>query len=274
MKLSTLAVLASVSSLLVAAGCSKKEEDKAATTTVNGASSPAAGGAAKGPAPKGGSCKQEKEGLCTEFSENPLGAMEALCSGMLKGQYTKEACPRENLLGTCQAKTDATFYYIANSAGPWPADAADHCKLTHEGTFAVAPGVETIAKEKALPAANRITASCVQNDGSCEDIVGDSITMDLQKEMCASTGSWVDGKACPTDGVVASCLTKNKVTRYTASYAKKNGVPLKNLAEGCKSDGLIFAHWYPTAGAEAAAPAGKALAGKPAPAAGGSKAKH
>jgi hypothetical protein len=72
-------------------------------------------------APKGGSCLQDKAGLCTEFSENPGGLAEGTCTALMKGTYSKSSCPKDNTIGTCQAKTDATYYYFGNASGPWTA---------------------------------------------------------------------------------------------------------------------------------------------------------
>lgn len=230
-------------SIVLSVGCNFAKNNDASATTVNSGTPGVA-------APKGGSCKQPKTGLCTEFASNPFGASEGLCTSIMEGTYAaREGCARENLVGTCQSKANATYYYFANSAGPWPADAKDDCTTIHEGTFTEAAGAAETAKQKALPGADRIAASCSNKDGSCEDILGGGFGASMSKDICQSSdGKWSDGKACSSENVAASCLSKGKVTRYPVGFGgKKGGTSLKDVESFCKGDGLAFSHWYPNA---------------------------
>ncbi len=129
---STLAVALSVAAI----GCSKSGGGGATAADPN--------------APKGGSCMQDKAGLCTEFSENPAGLAEGACTSLMKGTFSKASCSKDNTIGSCQAKSDVTYYYFGNASGPWTEDAADDCKTIHEGTFTPTAGAADNAKAKAL----------------------------------------------------------------------------------------------------------------------------
>lgn len=253
MKLKTLGIAAL--SVLLSVGCNfAAKKDEATATTVTS-------GTPRVAATKGGSCKQPMTGLCTEFAENPFGASEGLCTSILEGTFAaKEGCARENLVGTCQTKASATYYYFANSVGPWPKDAKQDCTTIHEGTFTEAAGAAETAKQKALPAADRIVASCSNKDGACEDFLGGGFGVSMSKDICQSSeGKWNDGKACPSENIAASCLSKGKVTRYPVGFGKKGGTSLKDVEGFCSGEGLAFSHWYPNA-ALPASPA-KSLAG-------------
>ena len=239
---------------LAAIGCSK------------GGGASAGASAADPNAPKGGSCMQDKAGLCTEFSENPGGLAEGTCTALMKGTYSKASCTRDNTIGACQAKGDATYYYFGNASGPWTEDAADDCKNIHEGTFTATPGAADTAKAKALPTADKILASCTQDTGSCDDEYGDPIKLDISKSFCSAPATWADAKACPTDSLVATCLSGGTAHRYYAAYLKKNGISMADLGNLCKSGSIGYSHFYPAPGAPSAAPvvaaAGKGKKGK------------
>jgi hypothetical protein len=218
------------------------------------------------PAPKGGSCNIEKEGICQEFSENPLGMAEGLCKDMLKGTFKKEACPAADLLGTCKEKDgDKKMYYFGNARAAWVSDAKEDCEknpLQPGATFTAAPGAEEAAKtpEKAIPAASKISGSCADPDGTqCEDHFG-SMT-DLDKDMCTQSGHKWATTACPADELAGSCLGRGKVTRY---YKKMTKITKASaMQKFCEDASILGAnHWYPAPGfdAKAAAPAGKAAA--------------
>jgi hypothetical protein len=242
----------SVAISVVAFGCSKGSGSSGSGTT----------SATNANAPKGGSCMQDKAGLCTEFTENPAGLSEGLCTSLMKGTYSKAACSRDNTIGSCQSKDDATYYYFGNSSGPWTEDAADDCKNIHEGTFTATPGAADTAKAKALPAPDHILASCVQDANTCDDYYGDPIKVGISKSFCDGSGQWNDGKACATDGLVATCLSGGAAHRYYAGYLKKNGVTMDGLASLCKSGSIGYSHFYPAAGAPASGPAVAATKGK------------
>jgi hypothetical protein len=232
------AVIAFVSLVPIAAtGCSKS----------GGSASGGGGAAASAEAPKGGSCLEDKAGLCTEYSDNPGGVAESACTMLMKGTYTKNACPRDNTIGSCQSKGDTTYYYFGNASGPWTEDAEADCKSTHEGTFTATAGAADLAKQKALPTPDRILASCSHDPttSSCNDYYGDSVTLSLSKSLCTDDGTWNDGKACPTDGLVATCLSGGAAHRYYAPYLKKTGTSMNDLATLCKDSSIGYAHFYP-----------------------------
>lgn len=251
-------LLASIGILVFGSGCLPSKDGvgdkKESTTTVSSA--------AAGPAPKGGSCKQPTEGVCTEFAENPLGASETLCTSMLGGTYSKDACARENLLGTCATKEkNVTYYYFGNSRGPLPADAKGSCSTMEDGTFTVAPGAEAAARDKAMPSADRIAASCIEKDGSCVDFVGSPTSMALNQSMC--DGTWQAGKACATEGVLGSCVSRGQVRRYTARSLKASYMTLADVEKLCNTDGFAYEHFFKATNAVAAAAKGSPAAAKP-----------
>ena len=169
MKLAHALVTASISLALslAALGCSKGSGAGSTTAT----SDPNA--------PKGGSCMQSGVGLCSEYADNMGGIAEGACTTLLKGTYSKGSCSRDNSIGSCQAKDEVTYYYFGNESGPWTEAAADECKTIHEGTFKPTPGAAETAKQKALPTADHILASCVADTTSCEDHYGDPIKLQL-----------------------------------------------------------------------------------------------
>jgi hypothetical protein len=222
---------------LAALGCSK------------GSGAGSAGASTDPNAPKGGSCTQSNVGLCTEYSDNPGGIAEGACTSLLKGTYSKGSCSRDNTIGSCKSKDEVNYYYFGSESGPWTEDAADECKTIHEGTFTPTPGAAELAKQKALPTPDHILASCVADATSCEDHYGDPIKLGLSKSMCEAPSQWNDGKACPTDGLVGTCLSNGTAHRYYAAYLKKNGVSLSDLASQCSSTGMLYSHFYPVPGA-------------------------
>jgi hypothetical protein len=225
---------------LAAIGCSK------------GAGGASGAAAADPNAPKGGSCMQDKAGLCTEFSENPAGLAEGACTSLMKGTYSKAACSHDSTIGSCQSKGDTTYYYFGNASGPWTEDAQDDCKTIHEGTFTATAGAAETAKAKAIPTPDKILASCTQDTGSCDDEYGDPIKLDISKSFCAAPATWADAKACPTDNLVATCLSGGTAHRYYATYLKKNGISMADLGNLCKSSGIGYSHFYPAPGAPTA----------------------
>jgi hypothetical protein len=270
-RLSTVAFSISIVAL-VACGKPANKDGAAGSATVTSAAA----------APKGGSCMEEKSGICTEYADNPLGFAESACKDMFKGTYSKNACPTQNLIGTCQKKDDKNpnggdkeFYYFGNGKGAWVSDAQDDCEKNplSPGKFTAQAGVDQQAKDNALPAANHISASCVKKDGTCEDITGR--LGELEKSFCedGGAGTYKDGQACPTENLVGSCLKQGKVARYYTANLKTSNV--KSLTKDCEDFSLIGKnHWYPgPAAPAAAAPAAKA-AGKAVKGGGGSKAKQ
>jgi len=233
---------------LAAAGCSKK-----------GGSASADGTAAN--APKGGSCLEDKVGICTEYAENPMGIAESACTSLVKGTYSKNACSHDNTIGSCLSKGDSIYYYFGNAEGPWTEDAADNCKTLHDGTFTATAGAAETAKQKALPTPDRIQASCAHDDGSCEDVYGDPIKLGLSKSLCEGNGTWSEGKACATDNLVATCLSSGTAHRYYTAYLKKSSMSASDLAGLCTGGGLGYSHFYPAPGVSMAPPA-KVAAGK------------
>jgi hypothetical protein len=214
-----------------------------------------AGASATDPnAPKGGSCMQDKAGLCTEFSDNPGGLAEGTCTAIMKGSYSKASCSRDNTIGACASKGDSTYYYFGNASGPWTEDAADDCKNIHEGTFTPTPGAADTAKAKAIPTPDKILASCTQDATSCDDEYGDPIKLDISKSFCSAPATWADAKACPTDNLVATCLSGGTAHRYYATYLKKNGISMNDLGNLCKSSSIGYSHFYPAPNAPATAP--------------------
>jgi hypothetical protein len=170
----------------------------------------------------------------------------------MKGTYSKNSCSHDNTIGSCKTKDDTIYYYFGNQTGPWTEDAADVCKTIHEGTFTPTPGAADMAKQKALPTPDRILASCVADATSCEDHYGDPIKLQLSKSMCEAPSQWNDGKACPTDNLVATCLSNGTAHRYYATYLKKNGTSMTDLASLCSGTGMLYSHFYPAPGAPAA----------------------
>lgn len=216
------------------------------------------------PAPKGGSCFEEKVGICHEFAENPLGVAEGLCTDLYKGTFKKEGCPTKDLVGTCALKDgDKKFYYFGNAEAAWVSDAKKECEESalDKGTFTEAPGAEEAAKEKGLPATSMIAGSCVDPDGSrCEDHVGGVV--DVMKDLCKQAGNTWSDSPCPTEDLQGSCLTRGMVTRYYKPMTKL--VKASKLQSYCEESGLVSAaHWYPAPGFDPTdAPSGKAAGGK------------
>ncbi len=226
--------------------------------------------------PKGGSCDEAKAGICTEYSDNPLGIAESACKSMFKGSYAKTSCPTANLMGVCEKKTDKgaagdkEYYYFGNGIAPWVEDAKKDCEnnvLSPGGKFTAQPNAEATAKEKGIPEAAKIVASCVKSDNTCDDIIGRM--PELDKSFCEDGGGkFNDGKACDSANLVGSCLKHGKVSRYFTANLKSQ--TMKELQSDCES-GFSEGHWYqgPNAPADkpAAAPAGKGAAKTGAPAA-------
>lgn len=266
----TFTIAAVVSVGLLAAACGKP----------SGKGAPGEAGSAtvtSGLAPKGGSCLEEKAGLCHEYTENPLGMAEGLCKDLLKGTYSKNACPTADLVGTCKKKDgDKTLYYFANSHAAWVEDAKKDCEknpLAEGATFTAAPGAEEAAKTKAIPTPNKISGSCANPDGTvCEDHFGEH--MDLDKEACSAMKLTWSTTPCATEELYGSCLERGKVTRYYKKMTKlTKASAMQNYCESNSSEFLGAAHWYPAPGVDLsdAKPAAKA-ASAPAKAA-GAKAK-
>jgi hypothetical protein len=223
-----------------------------ASLTVIGCSKGSGGSAGTGTqvaGPKGGSCAETKEGLCTEFGENPGGIAEGACTSLMKGTYTKASCSHDATIGSCASKGDVIYYYFGNASGPWTEDAAEDCKSIHEGTFTATAGAADTAKQKALPTADRIGGNCAHEDGSCDDYFGDEMKLGLDKTFCDGAGKWTDGQACPTDNLAASCLSAGEVHRYYAPAMKKAHLGVNDVASLCKSGTLGFSHFYPVPGA-------------------------
>lgn len=229
-----------------------------------------------GAAPKGGSCLEDKAGLCTEYNDNPLGMAEGACTSMFKGTYQKSACPTADLMGVCERKDEKEYYYFGNGAAPWLSDAKKDCEqnpLT-PGKFVPQPNAEQAAKDKAIPSASKIVGSCKKKDGSCDDIHGR--LADMEKSSCEDLGGTYATTACSSENLVGSCAKHGKVSRYYSDSLKLFTV--KELTENCE-DALSEGHYYPGPAAPAAA-AAKGGAGKPAAkaaggagGAGGAKAK-
>jgi hypothetical protein len=228
-------------------------------------------------APKGGSCNESKAGICTEYNDNPLGLAEGACKEMFKGTYNKGSCPTENTIGFCQKKDEKQFYYFGNGVGAWVDDAKEDCEKNQltPGKFTATAGVDQAAKDKAIPPASAIQASCQKKDGSCDDITGR--LGDLEKSLCEDPnlgGKWADGAACTADNLIGSCVQHGKVRRHYTSELKGGLTSVKGLTDDCQ-DGFTKGHWYPgpaapaakggaatPPGAKAATPAVKGGAGK------------
>jgi hypothetical protein len=248
MKPTLVVVTALALAAISATGCSKKSGGASADGTAANA-------------PKGGSCLEDKVGVCTEYAENPMGIAESACTSLVKGTYSKNACSHDNTLGSCASKGDTIYYYFGNSEGPWTEDATENCKTIHDGTFTATAGAAETAKQKAMPTADRIQASCAHDDGSCEDEYGDPIKLGMSKSFCEGGGTWADGKACPSDNLVATCLSSGTARRYYATYLKKNSMSAADLAGLCTGSGLGYSHFYPAPGVSIAPPA-KVATGK------------
>jgi hypothetical protein len=276
MNVSRLAILSVASfSFLAVAACGKPsgKTDGTGTATVTSAN-----------APKGGSCMEEKSGICTEYSDNPLGFAEAACKDMYKGTYQKTSCPTDKLIGTCQRKSekdgkpgDKEFYYFGNGKAAWTDDAKEDCEKNPllPGTFSAQAGNEQAAKDNAIPKPDHISASCQKKDGTCEDITGR--LGELEKSFCedGGNGTYNDGKTCATENLVGSCVKHGKVERHYTANLK--GTSMKSLQKDCEDLSILGKnHWYPGPAAPAAgAPAAKAAAPAAKPKTGGStKAKN
>ncbi len=216
--------------------------------------------------PKGGSCNEAKAGVCTEYADNPLGLAEGACKEMFKGTYAKNACPTDNVIGFCQRKDEKEFYYFGNGVGAWVDDAKEDCEKNSltPGKFTATAGVDQAAKDKAIPAAANIAASCLHKDGTCDDITGR--LADLEKSLCedpSSGGKWTENTPCPADNLIGSCVKHGKVARHYTSELKNGLVSVKGLTDDCQ-DGFTKGHWYPGPAAPAAkaAPTPKAAGGK------------
>jgi hypothetical protein len=256
----TIATLLFVSSSLVAlAACGKpgsSTSGPAASATVTSAA-----------APKGGSCNEAKAGVCTEYSDNPLGLAEGACKQMFKGTYAKNACPSDNVIGYCQRKDEKQFYYFGNGVAPWVEDAKEDCEknaLT-PGTFAATAGAEQTAKDKAIPPAASIAASCAYKNGTCDDITGRLAELDTS--LCDDPsfgGRWAEATPCAADNLVGSCVKRGKITRHYTAELKSGLDSEKGLTDDSQG-GFTKGHWYPGA----AAPAAKAASPSAKPTSGG-----
>jgi hypothetical protein len=225
--------VASVFCLFACSKSARTDDGKATTTAAN----------VQGPA--GGSC-MERRGECVEYTDNTLGVSEAACK-LLEGTYGKAACPTADLLGRCdEADGRKTYYYLGNSAAPWLSDAKRDCEenpvRSKPGKFSAQANVEDAAKQKAMPTADRIIASCNMGD-TCEDIILDPLKM--EKDTCEQVkGKWAT-TPCSQQDVAASCLHSGKVTRYThkfMTFTKPSAV--QNM---CNSDSvLLWGHYYPS----------------------------
>ncbi|HEY8072643.1 MAG TPA: hypothetical protein VIF62_00995 [Labilithrix sp.] len=204
--------------------------------------------------PKGGSCNEAKAGVCTEYSDNPLGLAEGACTSMFKGTYAKSACPQDNVLGFCLRKDDKQYYYFGNGVAAWVDDAKEDCeKGLSPGKFTASPNADQTAKDKAL--SGQITASCVHKDTSCDDSTGR--LADLDKQLCEDPnfgGTWHDGQPCASADLVGSCVKHGHISRHYLSETKSGLVSAKGLQTDCE-DSFTKGHWYPgPAAAQAAAP--------------------
>lgn len=207
--------------------------------------------------PKGGSCTEEKTGVCTEYSDNPLGIAESACKSMFKGTYAKSGCSTTNLIGSCQRKSESTgkpgdkeFYYYGNGVAPWLEDAKKDCEnnpLFPGGKFTAQPDAEAKSKEKGIPEASHFSGSCVKSDNSCEDNFG-RLGGDGDKQICEDLGGKYSDKACDQTNLVGSCLKTGKVSRYFSANLK--GSSMKNLQSDCEN-GFMTGHWYPSPNAPA-----------------------
>jgi hypothetical protein len=213
------------------------------------------------PVPKGGSCNVEKQGICEEYADSALGLAEGACKSLMKGTYAKAACSTQNLMGVCETKDEKKFYYFGNSVAPWVSDAKEDCEKNAitPGKFTAQPNAEEQAKTKALPSPDKISASCTLSDGQCEDIIVDAL--DMEKSSCESSQGKYATSACPTAGLVGSCVKRGKVVRYYEKQLKTQ--KMSELQNWCDSNGILFGHFYPDPNAPkapAAAPAGKPAA--------------
>jgi len=244
---------------LTVAACGKpsKEGGGASSTTTT-----------SGPVPKGGSCNVEKQGICEEYADSALGLAEGACKSLLKGSYAKAACSQTNLMGVCETKDEKKFYYFGNSVAPWVSDAKEDCEKNAitPGKFTAQPNAEETAKTKTMPDASKISASCMEESGQCEDIIVDAL--DMEKSSCESGGGKYATSACPTAGLVASCVKRGKVVRYYEKALKTQ--KMSELQTFCDSGGILFGHFYadpnapkaPAAGGGGAKPAAKPASAK------------
>jgi hypothetical protein len=235
---------------LTVAACGKPSKDgQAGSTSVTSA-----------PIPKGGSCNVEKQGICEEYADSALGLAEGACKSLMKGSYAKAACSTQNLMGVCETKDEKKFYYFGNSLAPWVSDAKDDCEKNAitPGKFTAQPNAEEQSKTKAMPSSDKISAHCTEESGQCEDIIVDML--DMEKSSCESGGGKYATGACPTAGLVGSCVKRGKVVRYYTPALKSQ--KMTDLQTFCDSNGILFGHFYADPNAPAA-PTGKPAA-KPA----------
>lgn len=245
-------VVSAVSLMALASVACKpgNKTDKAGSTTLTSAAAAA---------PKGGSCMQENAGTCEEYKDNALGLAESACKDLLKGKYSKEACPQANLMAVCERKNDKKYFYYGGSQ-PWLSDAKEACEKDglEPGKLTAQPNAEQTAKEKALPDAARIQGSCVKQGGTCEDLYGEMF--DLQKSTCEQFDGKFSTSPCTTDKLVASCVKNGKVERLYEKDLKLS--KMSELQENCEKYAIPFGHFYPSPNApKPAAPAGKGAAG-------------
>jgi hypothetical protein len=235
---------------LATVACGKPKPNKVGATTLTSAN-----------APKGGSCMQDKAGVCEEYKDNTLGLAESACKDLMKGAYSKESCPQANLMAVCERKNDKKFYYYGGSH-PWLSDAKESCEKDglEPGKLTAQPGAEQTAKDKALPTATTIQGSCTKQGGGCEDLYGEMF--DMQKSMCEQFDGKFATTACPSEKLVASCVKNGKVERLYEKDLKFS--KMSELQENCEKYAIPFGHFYPSPNAPkpAAAPAkGKAGGG-------------
>jgi len=241
---------------LTVVACGKPKDGAVGTTTTTSAA-----------VPKGGSCNVEKQGICEEYADSALGLVEGACKSLLKGSYAKASCSTQNLMGVCESKDEKKFYYFGNSAAPWVSDAKDDCEKNAitPGKFTAQPNAEEQAKQKALPSSDKIIASCNYGD-HCEDIIVDAL--DMEKSTCEQTQGKYATSACPTAGLVGTCVKRGKAVRHYEAALKYS--KMSSLQTMCDSNGILFGHWYPDPNAAAAAAASPKAA---TPATKGGKAK-
>lgn len=142
----TMALALVASALATGAGCGKSTKSDSTSTTA---------AAVEGKGMKG-SCNLRKEtSTCSEESDksDPMGLAKGLCDA-LKGTWSTDPCPKDNIVGTCSDKDGSVTSYYADGDAPRDLDDAKaSCEVINEGKFTAIAAPKPKAVATAAPAA-------------------------------------------------------------------------------------------------------------------------
>jgi hypothetical protein len=156
--------------------------------------------------PGGGRCSYETEGRCEEYKDSALGMHETICRGT-GGSYTKAACARDKLLGTCAREAGVTeFVYLDNTLNLLADDGKARCERgVAKGTWTADPA-GAARKTVELADVSKVRASCMYEpqEGRCSDFVTPDV-MNLHKQGCEARHGKFAAQACARVGLAGTC---------------------------------------------------------------------